>query len=147
MIKAIRICKLSERGILIPLVVSDNMPIYFYDKVWKARCLVKPHHRAPVEACRCGLYSVSKARITICDDKTFIECGRDDILFGDAAVIVECLGKTIKHEAEDYIVYRSEIQIPQTIYISDLLDEYALAARYDCEVIKLACTVELEVEP
>lgn len=135
MIKAVRICRFDlESCSLTPAVIYNRSLGY---PGWKATCLKK--HKAPREDCKCGLYSTNNAiLIFFREDIGLHVC--DDYYTGHAVVIVECLGKTIKHSGgQSTIIYRSEIQLPQVIFLPRKLkvDERSLSTKYDCNVVRL----------
>lgn len=150
MITAIRVCEIMPSKhlgwLLRPVFHFAHIP--FLSPKWKAKCLISSIHDAPVEACRCGLYSVNRAIIKCLQlrNNLYIDIVPHDndnyySFSGDAVVIVRCLGKTVKHkyeyEGSDTIVYRSRIQVPQVIYLPKWtydIYEKDLSSRYDCDV-------------
>lgn len=149
---AYRACATVNSSFLRPVSITLDA---FKNKVWKARCLMRLHkceETIPVENCYCGLYSVPTVSFYHNGNRLeILKPSHLRILLPErmsyVIVVVECLGKTIKHEVfnmheaqKDEIeaeecVYRSAKQIPQKIYIPSGLDVdiEELSRRYDCE--------------
>lgn len=151
----IRVCSLTrtEEGIRLMPVFCHGYRC-FNSPVWRAVCLPLYgellKHEAPNENCKCGLYSSSFGKVRFVTGKdihriTFMYSDKNYHSITDrcneiAVVIVECLGKTIKHELGNAIVYRSEIQIPQKIILSAYIADRAqedLEQAYQCEVTSI----------
>lgn len=148
MIKAVRVCRLYNLHgglFLYPAFVN----VRFESPIWKANCINECiiTHKAPDEDCNCGLYSVNYALIMIrsCIPIGVTLVNPASTIAADCAIVVECLGKTIKHKGRKTIVYRSEIQVPQAIYIPEQLEVNTsdLSKRYDCEVIRFNEDIKL----
>lgn len=154
---AYRLCQIDPHGQLAPIIIYGKLE----GRIWKAKCKALELHKAPDEGCRCGLYSVPHMSFYIWGSLIEVQNPRHIVhsigkLYpGGAVVEVECIGKTITHEATsdiivegktitNDIVYRSEIQIPQVIYLPSLLarEKFSrkplqdlLASVYDVDVV------------
>lgn len=138
----IRLCYVDNR-LIGPIMHKMSLPLYFHEPIWKAACDLIMPHKAPNVQCTCGLYAYDRPVIKVLSDGgVLVEC--ENSIYGPknvAIVIVECLGKTIKHDHEsdrNVKVVRSEIQIPQVIYTNDKVLDI-----YDCPIKKLKNYIEL----